>query len=95
MGEQECKHFNFAAETRVNRFEDNIGAFSVDLTIRCTDCGKPLEFVGMPLGCSFYGPTTSLDGLTATLPATIQGQKMPKGLPGMVGRIVIPSETEQ
>jgi hypothetical protein len=61
-----CPHLNFAANVTVNRLEDT-GRFSADVTIRCTDCGEPFRFLGLPCGIDLNGATVSADGTEARL----------------------------
>jgi hypothetical protein len=36
--------------------------YSADIRIRCKECKKEFEFVGLPMGSSFESPTISADG---------------------------------
>lgn len=83
---EDCKHENFNCFADVNRIQksdlepETIVCYALDLRIFCRDCGQPLEFVGLPLGMSYYRPTTSIDGLEARIPMVVPGQKVPEGL---------------
>lgn len=82
----DCAHENFRCYADVNRIQkselepETIVCFTLDLKIFCTECGQPLEFVGLPLGMSYYRPTTSIDGLEARIPMVVPGHKVPEGL---------------
>ena len=68
-----CTHKNFAAAVEV--FNHETGAFSIDVQVRCADCGAPLRFTGVPAGVVSQGVTCSFDGLelraSAVLAATV------------------------
>lgn len=61
----DCKHLNFESHAAVNRIQesdyepDKIKAYTVDLRIKCHDCGQPFEFFGFPVGMSFYQAAVS------------------------------------
>ena len=89
-----CKHENFRVDANVARIED-VGAFSVDLRIRCTDCDEPFEWVGLPNGYSPYSPTVSIDSQEMRAPIVPQGSKPPEGLAGFrVTRVALQPEKE-
>ena len=62
-----CTHEEFNAEVEVNRLED-IGAFAADVRIRCRQCQRPFQFLGLPGGLAPDQPTVSVDGTEARLP---------------------------
>jgi hypothetical protein len=68
----ECKHENFKSLARVGRITDGddgpVIRYTVDLTIVCTDCNTPFEFIGMPAGSSNNAPMTNVDFTEARLP---------------------------
>lgn len=73
----------FANVGRINKEENGpIVAYMCDLRITCRECGQEFEFVGLPLGLSFYHPTVSMDGKTAQLPMTLPGVSIPEGMAG-------------
>jgi hypothetical protein len=56
----------FSANVAVNRLEDT-GRFSADVTIKCSDCGMPFQFLGLEPGMDTHGARLSIDGLEARL----------------------------
>lgn len=56
-----CDHPEFVAEVDVNRIEDK-GRFSADVRIKCVACGKPMRFLGLPMGLDCNGAAVSPDG---------------------------------
>lgn len=68
----QCPHFNFQADVKVARIEDTRMKHA-ELTIRCTDCGKPAQFRGLPFGVSSDRPTVSIDAQEANLPFLCEG----------------------
>lgn len=86
MGES-CKHENFHAQAniaRCTRSEDDptIVAYYCDLTVRCTQCEKPFEFIGLPMGLSPGQPCCSVDGQEARIPIKPVGEVMPVDVVG-------------
>jgi hypothetical protein len=81
-----CEHGNFECHASVGRLSqiDNgpITHYCADIRVKCTECGEFFEFIGVPLGCSAYRPTVSIDGLELRVPLMPQGMKPPEGLPG-------------
>lgn len=69
-----CKHLEFAAEVRVARLED-VGRFNAEVRIRCAQCGKAFQFLGLQPGVDLDGARVSLDGLEANLAISPEGQK--------------------
>lgn len=67
-----CLHTNFSALVRVACFEEGKG-WSADVTIHCTDCHTPMQFLGLPAGVDLQGATVSVDGLEARLAIAPQG----------------------
>lgn len=62
----ECKHEDFIANVRVERMED-IGKFAADVTVKCSQCGQPFKFIGLPGGSLMDGASVSMDGTEARL----------------------------
>lgn len=69
-----CAHMEFAAEVRVARLED-IGGFNAEVRIRCADCNRPFQFLGLQPGIDLAGARVSLDGLEANLAISPEGVK--------------------
>ena len=67
-----CPHFNFAADVKVARIEDT-GLKYAELTVRCSDCGKPAVFRGLPVGLSPDHPTASFGDEEVNLPFLCEG----------------------
>lgn len=62
-----CKHENFEAQVDVNRLQHKEGddsklRFTADVRIRCTECGVPMRFIGLPAGLDLNGASVSADG---------------------------------
>ena len=70
-----CKHMNFAANVEVARLEDS-GRFMADITIKCSECGEPFQFVGLEAGLNLNGATVSIDGLEARMAILPKSQVM-------------------
>jgi len=79
-------NFNVHAEVaRIEKSETDktIVAFHVDIKVFCRECGKPFEWVGLPLGFSHYRPTVSIDGQIIRAPLIPEGgPQPPEGLAG-------------
>ena len=60
-----CEHFNFHVQANVMRLSEVIGGpitgYAVDLTVKCTDCGLPFRFKGLPFGSHRNEPRLSAD----------------------------------
>jgi hypothetical protein len=69
----DCKHENFDCHVTVARIED-IGRFMADVTIRCTQCGTPFRFIGLPSGMDFDGASVSVDACEARLAIAPKGE---------------------
>jgi hypothetical protein len=76
---EKCAHMTFAAEVNVSRLQASatdttIVGFAADVQIRCSDCGKPFQFVGLPIGPgNLQRPMVSPDGLKAAMPIQPKG----------------------
>lgn len=81
-----CKHLNFHADCKVARIED-LGRFVLEVRVRCVDCKKPFQFVGVEPGFNYNAPTVSLDGLEGNFPITPEGQQ-PNPLQAAMGYTV-------
>jgi len=56
----------FSAEVDVNRLED-VGRFTADVRVKCSQCGEPFRFLGLPCGLDLTGASVSVDGTEAHL----------------------------
>lgn len=88
----ECEHNEFEATVAVNRIENTVGEwpfmqFAADVHIKCRECGKPFQFIGLPGGLAPDRPTRSVDGTEARLPIAPEPRKFeyPIGLPRSIG----------
>jgi hypothetical protein len=52
---------------------EDTGRFMLEATVRCTDCGKPFQFLGLKPGLDFDGARVSLDGLELNVAITPEG----------------------
>lgn len=78
-----CKHFKFKAQVNIARLEES-GRFMAEITITCSDCGKPFQFRGLQPGLDTDGARVSLDGLEANIAICPQGTEPPP-FAGVVG----------
>jgi hypothetical protein len=82
---------NFSANVEVGRLtasedDSTIVGFTADIKIHCVECGKPFEFVGLPMGSSPMQPMCSVDGQEARMPIMPQGEQMRMDLAGFTIR---------
>lgn len=56
-----CEHRDFKAMVAVNRLEDS-GRFMADVTVTCSECDLPFEFLGLEPGLKMNGAAVSIDG---------------------------------
>ena len=78
-----CDHHNFKTDVRIARIEDK-GRFMAEIRIHCTDCGTPMQFIGLKNGLDYNGATVSLDGLEANIGIHPQGES-PSPLQQLMG----------
>ena len=68
----DCEHESFRGDFKIARLshekDSPIDGYSADITIKCTQCGLPFRFKGVPLGVSQTGPTVSIDGTELRCP---------------------------
>jgi hypothetical protein len=62
-----CEHKEFVANVAVSRLEDS-GRYAADITIKCTNCQQPFQFLGLPGGLRPDMPTISVDRTEARMP---------------------------
>lgn len=66
-----CEHQIFRGNVRVGRLtgegSDVPTAYTAELTIKCAECGRDFQFLGLPAGVNLSGATMSIDGLEARL----------------------------
>lgn len=68
----DCQHKAFHSEVIVARFKDS-GRFLAEVTIRCSQCGTPFQFLGLEPGVDTGGARVSIDGLEARIAICPQG----------------------
>ena len=78
-----CDHKNFKAYVRIARIEDK-GRLIAEIRIHCTDCGVPMQFMGLEPGLDYNGATVSLDGLEANIGIHPHGER-PNPLQQLMG----------
>jgi hypothetical protein len=71
-----CEHIRFHADVSVNTVAD-IGRHTASIRIKCSDCGRPMRFIGLPIGTDLNSPTVNQDGTEAHLPIHGLGEKVP------------------
>lgn len=81
-----CQHKEFNARVRVARIEDK-GRFMAEIRISCSECGVPMQFMGLEPGLNYEGATVSLDGLEANIAIHPEGQR-PNPLQSLMGYTV-------
>ena len=69
-----CTHEDFAAKVGVARLEDT-GQFIAEITISCSQCGLPFEFLGLAPGVDTQGATVSVDGQEARIAIVPKGAR--------------------
>lgn len=69
-----CEHHNFAAQVNVARLEDT-KQFMAEITVKCAECGRPFQFLGLAPGLDTQGATVSVDGLEARIAISPEGAK--------------------
>jgi hypothetical protein len=79
-----CKHEAFAATCNIARLEDT-GGFMFEATVKCTQCKKPFQFLGVAAGLNLAGgATVSIDGLKLNCAICPQEAK-PAPIHGLLG----------
>ena len=68
-----CGHQNFSVKAQVNRLTDT-KQFMAEFTVRCADCDKPFQFLGLPAGVNLQGAATDPEALEARLAICPKGQ---------------------
>jgi hypothetical protein len=69
-----CRHEDFKANVRVARLEDS-GRFMAEITVRCSQCDKPFQFLGLEPGVDLDGARVSIDGLEANIAIAPEGAR--------------------
>lgn len=80
MSVPRCQHMNFVAEVDVHRLTESeepdarVKGYLADVRIKCSECGKRFQFLGLPAGIDTQGIGMSVDGLEARLALCPQGE---------------------
>lgn len=73
-----CLHENFACECDVNRLSKTEGGpinrFTMDVRVKCADCGLSFRFIGLPAGLDLNGAATSIDACEGRFAIAPKGQ---------------------
>lgn len=80
-----CEHKNFRMNLGVNRLKSSGNRpmqFAAEISIRCDDCNKPFQFLGLQPGMDLQGARCSVDGMEARLAIAPEGD-MPSPLDRM------------
>jgi hypothetical protein len=67
-----CAHHNFKCDCKVARLEDS-GRFMLEVTVVCTECNKPFQFLGLKPGLDMDGARVSIDGLELNIAICPEG----------------------
>lgn len=62
----DCKHNKIHKATVAVACLEDSGRFQAEIRIEC-ECGRPFQFVGLPLGLDLNGASMSVDGQEARL----------------------------
>lgn len=69
-----CPHNNFKATVEVAKFDDLPGKYMAHVSVKCTDCGLPMQFKGLPFGLRMDGAALSADATELRVAMVPQGQ---------------------
>lgn len=90
-----CEHLSFGAEVAVHRLMTEDGqtctGYMADVRIRCVQCQRPFQFLGLQPGVDTRGATMSVDALEAHLALCPEGAQ-PSPL-GAIAAIFKPDRT--
>lgn len=73
-----CEHMNFKVRAAVNRLTDENGVvnnYAADISISCSDCNEPFQFICPDRGMLWDRPTASLEGFELRAPILPKGAK--------------------
>lgn len=84
-----CEHLNFVCECDVNRLPTKEGGpierYSMDVRVKCADCGIPFRFIGLPCGVDLNGAAVSIDATEGRFAIAPKGQVVSVLEGGVVG----------
>lgn len=64
----DCRHNKAHKATVGVGFLEDSGRFTAEVRIECADCGRPFQFINLPIGLDLQeGATMSVDGQEARL----------------------------
>lgn len=76
-----CEHMNFRVTANIGRLTDHEGgpvtAFLCEMKVNCSECGKAMQFMGLPLGVDLRSACVSPDGMEARLALMPEGEVLP------------------
>ncbi len=85
-----CEHMNFVSQANVFRLSEIEGGpitgFTLDVTVKCTDCGLPFRFKGLPFGSHPHEPRLSADSEVLRAPIEPAYTTEVLGMPIQSGR---------
>lgn len=74
-----CAHLDFHATVGVARLEQVPGGpvtgYMAEIRIRCTECDRPFQFLGLEPGLDTQGARVSIDGLEANIAISPEGER--------------------
>lgn len=80
----DCPHTRSHKVIAIVTHTQDSGRFMADVRIECADCGRPFQFIGLPLGLNLNGATMGVDGQEARLAIAPVGT-VPQPLDGALG----------
>lgn len=77
-----CEHRTFLINANINRLlakedEEPPVRYVAEIRITCEDCGKPMRFVGLPIGMDMTGASVSPDGQEGRFSIYPVGESLP------------------
>jgi hypothetical protein len=79
-----CKHEVFYCECDVARLED-IGRHTLEVRVKCEQCGTPFRFIGLPAGLDLNGASVSVDATEGRFAIAPKGEVLSELEGGVVG----------
>lgn len=84
-----CEHLNFECECDVNRMPTKEGGpierYSMAVRVKCSECGTPFRFIGLPAGLDLNGAAVSVDATEGRFAIAPKGQVVSVLEGGVVG----------
>lgn len=85
----ECVHMNFSADCQVARLSKEDGGpitgYTLDVRVKCAECGLPFRFMGLPFGSHYAEPRLSADSEELRAPIEPAYTKEVLGMPIKAG----------